>query len=176
MVLQQASLAPTHVIGLNPAWLQIPGMPSWIFGPAAKLAAINPISAWATAKLAGQPSVIAKSIAQTGSRLDEQGTALYKTVFSHSGHVHSVLGMMAAWNLNPLAQRLHALPAQVHMHIGQADQTIPPALAQAALQRIPGSTVTQAAGLGHLAHEENPAEVAHHLLRWMAATQPANAP
>ena len=75
-----------------------------------------------------------------------------------------------------LAQRLHALPAQVHMHIGQADQTIPPALAQQALQRIPGSTVTQAAGLGHLAHEENPAEVAHHLLRWMAATPPAKAP
>jgi len=64
----------------------------------------------------------------------------------------------------------------VHMHIGQADQTISPALAQEALQQIPGSTLTQAAGLGHLAHEENPAEVAHHLLRWMAATPPAKAP
>ena len=50
MLLQQRTLSKTQLIGFNPAWLPLPGLPSLIFRPAAKLAAINPISAWATAK------------------------------------------------------------------------------------------------------------------------------
>jgi magnesium chelatase accessory protein len=160
MVLHQAGLAQTHVIGLNPAWLQIPGMPSWIFGPAAKLAAINPISAWATAKLAGQPTVIAKSIAQTGSSLDEHGTELYKTVFSHSGHVHSVLGMMAAWNLSDLASKLPHIHNKVSILVGSEDRTVPPELAQKACQMLPQAQLYLQPGLGHLAHEEDPQSTA----------------
>jgi magnesium chelatase accessory protein len=80
--------------------------------------------------------------------------------------------MMAAWNLEPLAKRLPDLPAPVHLHIGQADQTISPAQAEVALRRIPGSTCVAAPDLGHLAHEENPAEVARHLLPWMACDTP----
>ncbi|MEY3639984.1 MAG: hypothetical protein RIR68_3117 [Pseudomonadota bacterium] len=60
MLLQQRTLSKTHLIGLNPAWLPLPGLPSLIFRPAAKLAAINPISAWATAKLASKPAMIEK--------------------------------------------------------------------------------------------------------------------
>ena len=44
-------------------------------------------------------------------------------------------------------------------------------MAHEALRRIPGSTLTEAAGLGHLAHEEDAAEVAQHVLRWMAAAE-----
>ena len=175
MVLQQSSLAPTHVIGLNPAWLQIPGMPSWIFGPAAKLAAINPVSAWATAKLAGQPSVIAKSIAQTGSRLDEQGIALYKTVFSHSGHVHSVLGMMAAWNLSELASKLPHVKNKVSMLVGSEDRTVPPELAQKACHMLPQAQLYLQPGLGHLAHEEDPHSTASLLMKVCGLTSTRNA-
>jgi magnesium chelatase accessory protein len=164
------------LVGLNPAWLPLPGWAGVLFSPSAKLMALNPLSGWLMAQQGARAGVLQRLLDSTGSRLSPEAAAHYGVLLCNARHVRGVLAMMAAWNLNPLAQRLHALPAQVHMHIGQADQTIPPALAQQALQRIPGSTVTQAAGLGHLAHEENPAEVAHHLLRWMAATPPAKAP
>ena len=175
MLLQEhLPLAQTRplLVGLNPAWLPLPGWAGVLFSPSAKLMSLNPLSGWLMAQQGGREGVLQRLLDSTGSRLGPEAAAHYGVLLSNARHVRGVLAMMAAWNLNPLAQRLHALPAQVHMHIGQADQTIPPALAQEALQRIPGSTVAQAAGLGHLAHEENPAEVTHHLLRWMACVTP----
>ena len=179
MLLQEhLPLAQTRplLVGLNPAWLPLPGWAGVLFSPSAKLMSLNPLSGWLMAQQGGREGVLQRLLDSTGSRLSAEAAAHYGVLLRNARHVRGVLAMMAAWNLNPLAQRLHALPAQVHMHIGQADQTIPPALAHEALQRIPGSTVTQAAGLGHLAHEENPSEVAHHLLRWMATTAPTSAP
>jgi magnesium chelatase accessory protein len=60
MALHMDSLARSTLIGLNPAWLPLPGVASWLFGPAAKLAALNPLSAWATAKMAAQPAAVAE--------------------------------------------------------------------------------------------------------------------
>ena len=175
MLLQEhLPLAQTRplLVGLNPAWLPLPGWAGVLFSPSAKLMSLNPLSGWLMAQQGGREGVLQRLLDSTGSRLSAEAAAHYGVLLRNARHVRGVLAMMAAWNLNPLAQRLHALPAQVHMHIGLADQTIPPALAQVALQRIPGSTVAQAAGFGHLAHEENPAEVAHHLLRWMACDTP----
>ena len=156
MVLHQAELAQTHLMGLNPAWLPIPGWPSWIFGPSAKLAALNPLSAWATAKMAKRPALLAKSIAQTGSSLDEQGLALYRCVFAHPGHVHSVLAMMAAWKLPPLSNALHRMVNPVSILVGSNDQTVPPPLAHEACRLMPQAKLHVQPHLGHLAHEEDP--------------------
>jgi len=168
MVLQHSSLARSTVIGLNPAWLPLPGLASWLFGPAAKLAALNPLSAWATAKMAAKPGAVAEWIARTGSTLDAQGLALYTRVLSDSGHVHGVLSMMAAWQLKPLSARLHAVRNPLFMLIGTQDQTVPPALADAACQLLPQAQQVRQAGLGHLAHEQDPAGTVQQILRWCA--------
>jgi magnesium chelatase accessory protein len=163
LVLQQRSLQATQLIGLNPAWLPLPGLPSWIFGPAAKLAAINPISAWATAKFAKRQSTIDKSIAQTGSQLDAEGMALYQQVFSHSGHVHSVLNMMAAWQLSQLSSSLHLIKNPVDILVGSADGTVPPTMAQEACKLLPQAKLHVQQNLGHLAHEEDPEGTASYI-------------
>lgn len=156
MVLSHASMAHSTLIGLNPAWLPLPGVSSWLFGPAAKLAALNPLSAWATAKMASQPGAMTQWIGRTGSTLDAQGVDLYTRVLGHSGHVHGVLSMMAAWRLKPLAARLQDLRNPVFMAIADQDQTVPPALADDACVRMPQAQKTIQQGLGHLAHEEDP--------------------
>ena len=163
MVVQEPRLADTHLMGLNPAWLPLPGVPAWIFGPAAKLAALNPLSAWATVRFAKRPGVIAKSVAQTGSHLSPAGIALYQAVFTHTGHVHSVLGMMASWKLAGLTDALAALKNPVTMLVGTNDKTIPPSLAHDACRVMPQATLHQQIGLGHLAHEEQPVDTARHL-------------
>ncbi|MFM8690803.1 MAG: alpha/beta fold hydrolase BchO [Limnohabitans sp.] len=166
MVLQHSRMAHSTLIGLNPAWLPLPGVASWLFGPAAKVAAINPLSAWATARMAARPGAVAQWLARTGSRLDAQGLALYTRVLSDSGHVHGVLSMMAAWRLKPLAERLHQLRGPVFMAIGAEDQTVPPALADEACRLMPQAQAWVQPGLGHLAHEQDPVGTAWQILRW----------
>lgn len=170
MLLQQRALSQTQLIGFNPAWLPLPGLPSLIFRPAAKLAAINPVSAWATAKLASKPAMIEKSIVQTGSHLDAQGLALYQSVFSHSGHVHSVLNMMAAWQLDTLSKSLPQLQNKVSILVGMQDQTVPPSMAHEACKLMPQARVFEQHGLGHLAHEEDPAGTAQLILTHCEST------
>ncbi len=169
MALQHSRMAGSTVIGLNPAWLPLPGVASWLFGPAAKLAAINPLSAWATARMAARPGAVAQWVARTGSTLDAPGLALYARVLGDTGHVHGVLSMMAAWRIKPLAERLPQLQHPVFMAIGTQDQTVPPALAEEARRRMPQAQVWLQAGLGHLAHEEDPAGTAQQILRWCGA-------
>ncbi|MEY3428855.1 MAG: hypothetical protein RIS60_2207 [Pseudomonadota bacterium] len=154
MLLQQRTLSKTQLIGFNPAWLPLPG-----------LAAINPISAWATAKLASKPAMIEKSISQTGSQLDTAGLALYQSVFSHSGHVHSVLNMMAAWQLNALSSALSQIKNEVAILVGTQDQTVPPSMAHEACTLMPQARLYEQEGLGHLAHEEDPARTAQTILK-----------
>jgi magnesium chelatase accessory protein len=165
MALHFDSASRSTLIGLNPAWLPLPGVASWLFGPAAKLAALNPLSAWATAKLAAKPGAVADWIARTGSTLDATGLDLYTRVLSDSGHAHGVLSMMAAWDLKPLARRLHEITAPVCMLIGDQDQTVPPALSHQACQRLAHAQVITQTGLGHLAHEEAPLETVQQILR-----------
>jgi magnesium chelatase accessory protein len=166
MVLNFDSLGRCILIGLNPAWLPLPGVASWLFGPAAKLAAINPLSAWATAKMAAKPGAVAEWLGRTGSTLDAQGLSLYTRVLSDSGHVHGVLSMMAAWRLKPLAARLHQIRNPVFMHISAQDQTVPPTLADQACRLMPQAQKWLQPGLGHLGHEEDPAGTVEHILRW----------
>ena len=167
MALQHSRLAHCTLIGLNPAWLPLPGVASWLFGPAAKLAAVNPLSAWATARMAARPGAVAQWVARTGSTLDAQGLDLYTRVLSDSGHVHGVLSMMAAWRIKPLAARLHTLRNPVFMAIGAQDQTVPPALADEACQRLPQAHLWRQAGLGHLAHEEDAVGTVAQLRAWL---------
>lgn len=176
LVLQQRALHTTRLMGLNPAWLPLPGLPSWIFGPAAKLAAINPVSAWATAKFAKRPATIDKSIAQTGSKLDAEGMDLYQKVFSHSGHVHSVLNMMAAWQLSALSSSLNKIKNPTDILVGSADTTVPPSMAEEACRIMPQARLHIQANLGHLAHEEDPKGTASLMLEicGLAATHPAS--
>jgi magnesium chelatase accessory protein len=96
--------------------------------------------------------------------LDAQGLDLYTRALSDSGHVHGVLSMMAAWRLKPLAARLHEIRQPVFMHIGAQDQTVPPALADQACRLLPQAQQHVQAGLGHLAHEQDPAGTSHFIL------------
>lgn len=159
------------LIGLNPAWLPLTGGVSWLFGPAAKLAELNPLSAWATAKMAYQPGVVRRWLERTGSSLDAQGLDLYTRVLSDSGHVHGVLSMMAAWRLNALASQLRDIRNPVFMAVGTHDQTVPPAMAREACLRMPQAQCVMQQGLGHLAHEQDPQGTVQQILRWCNATQ-----
>ena len=170
MALQHSALARCPVIGLNPAWLPLTGAAAWLFTPVARLARLNPLSAWILARLAARAGVVQEAMASTGSQLDAKGLDLYRQVLTHPGHVHGVLSMMAAWQIRPLAQSLHRLRQPVFLHIGAQDRTVAPELSEQALTLMPQARRVVAPELGHLAHEEDPVGTALQLQAWLSQT------
>ena len=168
-VLERQSQTPAGkpiLIGLNPAWLPIPGMASWMFPVAAKVLALNPLSALWIARHGKRPGVVKKLVDETGSRLDAQGVEYYARLIRQPAHVRGVLAMMAAWDMGALGRRMPELRGPVFMHLGGRDTTVPTSWSgrtYAAVAHARGITEPE---LGHLAHEEAPALVADHIRSW----------
>ena len=100
------------------------------------------------------PSFIQRS---TGSRLDAAGLALYERLMKTSGHIGGALALMANWDLEPLQAALPGLDLPVLLAHGDRDKTIPPATSRTVAARLPRGEALMLPGLGHLAHEEDPA-------------------
>ena len=68
--------------------------------------------------------------------------------------------MMADWDLASLARDLPRVATPTRFIHGDRDTAIPLAKVREAAALVPGAEVTVLPGLGHLAHEERPGEVA----------------
>ena len=170
LILNHAESSETTLIGLNPAWLPLTGLASWLFPPTAKLLALNPLSGVLFAKQAAKPAMVRNLLQSTGSHLDEAGLNYYQRLLQTPSHVRGVLAMMAAWRLNRLAQQLPQLSCPVFMLLGSNDRTIPASLAAETMKLLPNTTSRTLVGLGHLAHEEAPAAVSEQILEWLSQT------
>ena len=153
-------IAPRALVGINAAMLPFRGLPGLLFAPMARLlagAAIVPrLFAWR----AQDTTSVARLIARTGSTLDATGVALYARLVRNPGHVAGALAMMANWDLDPLFADLPRLATPLLLVVGANDSTVPPDQAPRVAARLPGARVVRLPGLGHLAHEEQPAQVA----------------
>eukprot|EP01036_Dinobryon_divergens_P010587 gene10587-14186_t len=76
---------------------------------------------------------------------------------------------MAGWDLRALEAALPGLKVPLHLFVGSRDLTVPPAQAKRVALRVPGARVQVLEGLGHLAHEEAPAEVLRRIQSLTAA-------
>ena len=170
LVLDQRSRPTPVLIGLNPAWLPLHGVSSWLFPSAARLLAMNPLSARLFARFGSQTAVVKALLASTGSTLDATGLGLYQRLLQSPGHVHGVLQMMRAWQLDALEHALPRLKGPVFLHLGAQDRTIAPELAERARALMPQAQLVRLAGLGHLAHEEAPARTSAQILEWLSQT------
>jgi magnesium chelatase accessory protein len=103
---------------------------------------------------------VERLLRSTGSTLDARGISLYGLVMRHPAHVSAALGMMAAWDLHPLARALPRLACPLTLIVGENDRTIPAADAQRVKAILPSARLVMLPGLGHLAHEEDPHAVA----------------
>ncbi len=153
-------IVPKGLVSLNGALLPLNGLPSHLFSPIAKFLYATPLLQRLFARQLRDPKVIARLLRDTGSTLDERGLALYRQVAASPGHAAAVLGMMAAWDLSALKEDLALLETPLLMLNGANDRTISPFQALRVRDLIPSSEIVSLHGLGHLAHEEQPAEVA----------------
>ncbi len=174
MVLDQG-LQPQALVGINPAWLPLPGLAGLLFPPAAKLLALTPLVPRWFAKQASSPGMLDKLLESTGSRLDARGQALYASLVASPSHAQGALKMMAAWDLAHGAAKLRRLHCPVHMWVGENDRTVPPAQGREALACLSNATLTTWSGVGHLLHEEQPKRFVAELHARLAGGEPAAA-
>ncbi|MDP3822759.1 MAG: alpha/beta fold hydrolase [Burkholderiales bacterium] len=162
-------IAPRALVGINGAFLPLDGLPGLLFPPVARLMAATPLASKLFAWRASDRSAVERLIGGTGSALDATGIELYARLVRDQRHAAGALAMMAQWDLRPLLCDLPALTAPVVLLVGANDRAVPPEQARrvaALLPRAPEPVVLK--HMGHLAHEERPAEVARAVLHAVA--------
>lgn len=159
---------PQNIVGINAALLPLGGLAGQWFSPAAKLMAAVPLVPRLFAWRAQRPAMLDRLLQGTGSMLDAEGRALYQRLVSDPDHVAGALAMMANWDLPQLARNLPRLATRLDLVVGERDRAVPPADASRVLAMLGHAArgeLHSLPGLGHLAHEEAPDEVARALGR-----------
>jgi len=147
---------PERIVAINGALLPPAGMPLHLFSPIAKFLALLPFVPHIFARHARDTEAVNSLISGTGSKLNQEGLALYKALMSSPGHCAAALRMMAHWDLASLEQELTLLKTPIDLLVGQKDRTIPPSEVFRIQRLIPHAKIVSLACLGHLAHEEDP--------------------
>ena len=153
-------IQPEALISLNGAFLPFEGLAGHLFPPMAKLLFLNPLAprvfAWSADR-----ATVGRLLRGTGSTIDARGVELYTRLFANAAHVEAVLAMMAHWNLDHLGRDIARLRTPVTLVAAAGDKAVPPTTSQAILPRLPNATIERLRGVGHLAHEEQPALIAN---------------
>jgi len=153
-------IAPRVVISENGAFVPWGGAAGTLFSPIARLMASGSLVPRLLSWSAGNPVNVARMIAGTGSHLDAQGIELYTRLVREPRHVAGALAMMANWDLYSFDRELPHLKTPLALIVAECDRAVPPRQAEWVKQRVPSAEIHRLAGLGHLAHEEDPRLVA----------------
>ncbi len=154
-------VAPNKVVGLNAALMPFPGLAAKIFPAFARLLFVNPFAPMIFSRIARQSGETGKFLERsTGSRIDAAGVGLYQRLFSTPAQCSGAITMMADWDLESLARDLPRVRAPLLLVHGDKDAAIPLSSVNDAAGLAQGSKVMVLPGLGHLAHEEQPGQLA----------------
>ena len=153
-------IAPRGLVSLNGALMPFRGLATQFFSPLAKLLAINPLLPRLFAWHASDLPAVERLIRNTGSVIDDAGIELYSRLVSNPGHVAAALTMMANWNLDPLFSDLPKLKTPLLLVACGDDRAIPADQAFRVRESLSTVKIEYVRGLGHLAHEERPDEIA----------------
>ncbi len=157
MILNGA-ISPTAMVSINGAFLGFGGLAGQIFSPIARLLAAGPFASRLFAWQASDASIVEKLVRSTGSVLDPLGMKLYAQLVRNPGHVSAALAMMAHWDLDALERDLPELRLPVWLAVAENDLTVPPSQATQVARLLPNAHRVMWPMLGHLAHEESPAQ------------------
>lgn len=159
---------PAAIVGLDAALLPFPGLGAKLFPTLARMLFVNPFAPYLFARMARTPGETARFLARsTGSKIDAEGVRCYERLFATPGHCSGAITMMADWDLEALKRDLPRLATPLLLVHGDGDTAIPIATTRAAAAMVGNGRLVALPGLGHLAHEERPAEVADLIRRFV---------
>lgn len=151
---------------LAPALLPLAGLQRWLFPAAAELLARN--LSWLSRLVArSTPERLARRlIADTGSTLPQAQLQGYADLLAQPSHGEGALALMRHWDLRSLTPALPQVRDPVLILTGTADRTYPRPPRAALEPYLPSAAWRSFPGLGHLLHEEAPAEVGAAITGW----------
>ena len=161
---------PRRVIGINGAYLPIRG--NRLFSPLAKALFANPLPAAAFALLTRATPLAGNLLASTGSRIDRESADIYRRLMRMPAHVQGALGMMAAWDLGALDDRMRQLEMPLTLIAARDDPMVPDGNSRHAARLAPQSRLILTDRGGHLLHESDPALVCGWIEEAMADSLP----
>ena len=150
---------PRCVLGLNAALLPFGGSLRGVIVPMTRLFATTRLMPALVARRARDARAISRVLSGTGSRLGEEGIAYYQRLLQRESHVAAVLAMMASWDLEPLIADLAHLQTPLRLFVADGDKAVSPREADRIADILEKVDVVRLGRLGHLAHEERPAEI-----------------
>ena len=163
---------PRLVAGIGGALEPFPGAAAFLFPQLAKLLFLNPLAPQIFTMTAGMPGEAKRFLARsTGSRIDAETAQLYGRLFRNRAHVASTLGMMASWDLVPLARDIPRLSPELLLLHGTEDKAVPPRVSEEVATRAANGRAVLLPGLGHLPHEEDAPAVAAPLIAALAGME-----
>jgi magnesium chelatase accessory protein len=165
-------IAPRLLVGIGGALEPFPGAAAFLFPQLAKLLFLNPLAPQLFTMTAGMPGEAKRFLARsTGSSIDAETARLYGRLFRNRAHVASTLGMMASWDLVPLARDIPRLSAELLLLHGTEDRAVPPRVSEEVAARAAKGRAVLLPGLGHLPHEEDAPAVAAPLIAALAGME-----
>ncbi|MES2753605.1 MAG: alpha/beta fold hydrolase BchO [Pseudomonadota bacterium] len=151
---------PAAIVGLDAALLPFPGLGARLFPTLARMLFVNPFAPHIFARMARTRGETARFLRRsTGSEIDAAGVQCYERLLATPAHCGGALAMMAAWDLEALKRELPRLATPLLLVHGDADSAIPLSAARDAAALVGDGRLVSLPNLGHLAHEERPAEV-----------------
>jgi magnesium chelatase accessory protein len=166
----QMALAETpsvqRLAWIAPALVPFEGVAGLVAPPLARLLSRSGALAQLAAWRARSDTAVRRMIASTGSILDDRGVDAYGALLRSPSHIAGALAMMAGWDLAPLARALPLIRAPVLLVHGERDRIVPVRQSERVASLLRQARVERLPALGHLAHEERPASVAHLLASW----------
>ncbi|MFN3892348.1 MAG: alpha/beta fold hydrolase BchO [Beijerinckiaceae bacterium] len=157
-------ISPKVLVGINAALQPFGAGMASLYTGIARFLAINPLAPRMFAWRASWPGAVERLIEETGSKIDTQGVGFYRRLATDPKHVGATLRMMANWDLQELEANLPKLATPMHLILGARDRTLPPERAREAARYSTFIEVEESAGLGHLAHEEQPKVIAARII------------
>jgi magnesium chelatase accessory protein len=158
-------IAPDLLVSLNGAFLPLDGVAGHLFSPLARMMVLNPLLPRLFAWQASFAGAVERLLDGTGSRLDARGIALYRKLVGSRGHVASALYMMANWHLAPLKRDLPTLQPRLLLVAAVNDRSVSPDVSRRVRRLVPGALLERVPDCGHLAHEEQPQQIADLILK-----------
>jgi len=169
-MVRQGQAAPDGVVVINGALEDFDGPAGWLFPIMAKMLALNPFTGFLISQGRSGAAQVRRLIASTGSNLDDEALALYSRLIQRKSHVDGTLAMMAQWSLEALTRALPDLAVPTLFIHGDMDGAVPVRLARRAAEAMPHAELIVLPGVGHLAQEEQPHQVANDIFRFCAKT------
>ena len=148
------------IVSVNGALLPWRGVARWLFPPLARMLSAGPVAAHLLAQRAARPGTVARMLAGTGALPPPRSVGYYERLLKRRSHVQAALDMMAKWDLETLARDLPNLRVRLELIACGGDKAVPSDTAFAVEDVVSAARVHFIRGLGHLAHEESPADIA----------------